>query len=106
ARLKTDAAFTALAHPNAGIFFTIGLNTLNAPLNNKTVRQAMNYALDRKRFTDSVMFGLGKVQSLPWLPGSPAFEQSHDTAYGYDLDKARSLLAEAGVGNFEMHLVL
>ena len=105
-RLKSDPAYQALAHPNAGIVFCFGVNVLNPPFDDKRVRQALNYAVDRKRFTDSVLFGLGRPQALPWVPGSPAYDAALEQAYAFDLDKAKSLLASAGVSNLEMDLLL
>jgi peptide/nickel transport system substrate-binding protein len=105
-RLKDQPGYQGLAHPNAGIFFCFGVNVLNPPMDDKRVRQALNYAIDRKRFTDTVMFGLGNPKALPWLPGSPAYDASLDQSYAFDLDKAKSLLTEAGVTNLTIDLLL
>jgi peptide/nickel transport system substrate-binding protein len=105
-RLKADPEYQALVHPNSGIIYVFGLNTLYPPLDNKKVRQALNYAVDRKRFTDAVMLGLGRMQELPWPPGSPAYDASKEMFYPFDLDKAKALLQEAGVGEFEMDIVM
>ncbi len=105
-RLKDSPNYQGLVHPNAGIFFAFGLNVLNPPMDDKRVRQALNYAINRQRFTDNVMFGLGKPQALPWLPGAPAYDPTLDQAYAFDLDKARSMLADAGVSNLAIDLVL
>jgi ABC-type transport system substrate-binding protein len=70
------------------------------------VRQALNYAINRKRFTDNVMFGLGRPQALPWLPGAAAYDATLEQSYQFDLDKARSMLSDAGVSNLAMDLVL
>ena len=45
--------------PVSGNYFLFGLNLGIPPLDNKQVRQALNYALDRKRFVDTFMFGTG-----------------------------------------------
>ena len=83
----------------------IGSNTTRPPTDNKLVRQALNYALDRKRIVDTVYKGTGTPQALPWEPNSLAFDAAKNGAYAYDLDKARSLLAQAGLGNLEFDLV-
>ena len=105
-RLRANPSFQALSHPTSGIIWCIGWNALDAPLDNKTVRQALNYALDRKRFTDTIMQGLGRAQSLPWLPASPAYEAGKENFYTFDLDKAQSLLAEAGVTGLNIDWIL
>jgi len=73
----------------------IVFNTRKAPLDDLNVRQALNYAIDRKAITDSVLEGYGETAvglfppNLPW--GSPNLK-----GYSYDPDKARDLLEKAG----------
>ena len=105
-RLKADPNYQAIVHPDSGIIYVFGLNTQYPPLDNKKVRQALNYAVDRKRFTDSVMLGIGRPQELPWAPGSPAYDATKETLYPFDLDKAAAGLRDAGVSNFDIDLVL
>jgi peptide/nickel transport system substrate-binding protein len=102
ARYRNDPAYQAIVHQVSGNFFLFGLNLGIAPLENKKVRQALNYALDRKRFADTFMFGTGVAQSLPWPPSSPAFEASKQNFYSFDLDKAAALLKDAGVSAVEL----
>ena len=96
-RLGKDPRFQAIPHPGNNRFYTVGVNVLNPPFDNKKVRQAvLLYAIDRKRFVDTHLLGVGVPQTLPWPDYSPAYEASkHLTPF--DLDKARSLLAEAGM---------
>ena len=75
----------------------VRLNLGIPPLDNKQVRQALNYALDRKRFADTFLFGTGAAESLPWPTSSPAFEATKQNFYTFDLDKAAALLKQAGV---------
>ena len=71
-------------------------NTTQAPFDNKLVRQAMNYAIDREALcrdllNDTCEPGLSFAnQATPWVGESESF-------YSYDPDRARELLAEAGV---------
>jgi peptide/nickel transport system substrate-binding protein len=102
ARYRNDPAYQAIVHQVSGNYFLFGLNLGIAPLENKKVRQALNYALDRKRFADTFMFGTGVAQSLPWPPSSPAFEASKQNFYSFDLDKAAALLKDAGVSALEL----
>ncbi|HEU0166783.1 MAG TPA: ABC transporter substrate-binding protein, partial [Chloroflexota bacterium] len=63
------------------------------------------YAIDRKRFTDTIMKGFaGDPQDLPWPPQSPASEPAKDTLYTFDLAKAKSLVAQSGVANPEFDI--
>ena len=56
----------------------MGVNTLFPPTDNKLVRQALNYAADRKRFTDQIFKGIVRPLSLPWDPSSLAYEASKE----------------------------
>jgi peptide/nickel transport system substrate-binding protein len=103
ARLKNDANYQALLEPPSR-FFYVGPNTLVKPLDNKLVRQALAYSLDRQRFADTLELGFGTPQAIPWPPFSPAYDASLVNAYAFDLDKAKSLLAQAGVSNLNLEI--
>jgi peptide/nickel transport system substrate-binding protein len=104
ARLGKDPAYTALTVPSGTN--VIGVNTTRPPTDNKLVRQALNYAIDRKRIVSSVYLDTGTPETLPWEPNSLAFEADKNNAYPFDLDKARSLLAQAGASNLSFDLVI
>ena len=105
-RLKGDAAYHAVIHPNPGTYFVIGYNTLMPPFDNKQVRQALNFAFDRQRFVDTATYGAATPSALMWAPGSPAYEASKSNAYAFNLDRARSLLQDAGVTQLDMDCLL
>ncbi|MBV9895745.1 MAG: ABC transporter substrate-binding protein [Chloroflexi bacterium] len=102
ARYRGEAAYQPIVHSVSGNYFLFGLNLGIPPLDNKQVRQALNYALDRNRFVETFMFGTGTAQSLPWPSSSPAFEASKQNFYTFDLDKAASLLKAAGVSELTL----
>ena len=102
ARYRGEAAYQPILHSVSGNYFLFGLNLGIPPLDNKQVRQALNYALDRNRFVETFMFGTGTAQSLPWPSSSPAFEASKQNFYTFDLDKAASLLKAAGVSELTL----
>jgi peptide/nickel transport system substrate-binding protein len=106
ARLKSDPNYVAQIAPNSGTFFEIGINTKTPPFDDKRVRQAMNYALDRARFTDTIFKGVAAPIDLAWSQSSPAFDASKNNVYPYDLDKARALLKDAGVSNVETDILV
>ena len=105
ARLKADTQYKVVTHPASAQHFQQGVNTLVPPLDNKKVRQALNYALDRKRFSDTALLGTGQPIALPWLPSSPAYDAQKRNAFAFDLDKAKSLLNEAGVSNLSFEFL-
>ena len=45
------------------------------PTTNKLFRQALNAAIDRKRWTDAVLLGYGKPKTLPLAPPNPGYER-------------------------------
>jgi peptide/nickel transport system substrate-binding protein len=100
-RLQSDSSYQAIIHPASGTFFEIGFNTKTPPFDDKRVRQAFNYAMDRKRFTDTIMRGTATPIDLPWSVSSPAYDATKNGTYTYDLDKAKSLLAQANVSGLE-----
>ena len=105
-RLRNDPAYNYLGTFIGGQYFCVFINTSVPPLDNKVVRQALNWALDRQRFATSVMLNLvGPGQDLPWPPQAGASEPAKNNVYTFDLDKAQSLLSGAGVGPFEIDIL-
>lgn len=71
-------------------------NTRKPPLNNPKVRQAILYALNRPFIVDNIFFGAGKVSPGAFASSSP-YHDPQLPQYGYDLAKAKALIAESGV---------
>lgn len=68
----------------------------NAPFfQERPVRQALLYALDRQKLIDTVLRGQGLLAHTPILPDSWAYDPSVQQ-YPFAPEKARSLLEEAG----------
>jgi len=105
ARLQNDSRFKIYQTHDLGQFFYAVVNAGQPPTDNKVLRQAINYAIDRKRFTETVMKGFtGEPRALPWAKSSPAFDPEKNKSYTYDLDKAKSLLAQSGLSNVEFDI--
>lgn len=68
-------------------------------LANPKVRQAMNFAFDRKTILDQQYLGQGTVTNQVFGPESGAYVDELDSSYPYDPAKAKALLAEAGYPN-------
>ncbi|MBV9596893.1 MAG: ABC transporter substrate-binding protein [Chloroflexi bacterium] len=105
-RLKNDSTFQAISNPQSGRYYTVGWTTLASPLDDKRVRQALNYALDRQRFVDTLLDGFGTAETLFWLPGSPAYDPARANYYTFDLDKAAGLLRDAGATRFQLEYLI
>jgi len=82
----------------------IGINTAVPPLNKKEVRQAIAYALDRTQMFKQAFRGTGQNTDLSWPQNSPAYQPDLVTHYEQNLQKARSLLQQAGVGGFQTEI--
>ena len=104
-RLKSDSSYSAQLLTPPGGFYQIQPNVKFTPLDDKRVRQAINYALDRKRIADTVLLGLVEPVDLPWPANSPAYEAAKNNTYAFDLGKAKSLLTQAGVSNLSLDFV-
>lgn len=77
----------------------IYFNYSRAPLNDVRVRQAINFAVDRKAFLQATLSGVGEEAHM-LLPASHwAYDKGVAALYRHDPDRARKLLAEAGVGS-------
>jgi peptide/nickel transport system substrate-binding protein len=103
-RLQKEGKFTVLTNAYTGGWTNMLANTKNAPTSDKRVRQALSYAIDRKRIAEQVYLGLNEPRALPWPPFSPAYDETKKNAYPFDLEKARSLLAAAGHSNLQLDL--
>jgi peptide/nickel transport system substrate-binding protein len=98
ARLRSDPKFGVLISEAGGQYYSFGANVTMAPLDNKKVRQAINYGIDRKRFVDTVLAGIGDPTSVPWPKHSPAYDPEQANFYAFNLERSRQLLQEAGIG--------
>ncbi len=73
----------------------LALNTEKKPYDDKRVRQAMNYAINRDEIIDAVYGNAGQPAKNPIPPTMWSYNDDI-TPYPYDVDTARDLLAEAG----------
>ncbi|MET0298316.1 MAG: ABC transporter substrate-binding protein, partial [Flavitalea sp.] len=68
-----------------------------SPLRTKKIRQAMNYALDRRKMMLYLRNSIGIPAEAGFIPaGLPAYDTAVVHGYRYDASRARALLAEAG----------
>ncbi len=82
--------------------FWVAMNTQKEPFTDKRVRQALNYAVDKQAIIDAVLQGYGKPVDSPLAPR--VWGYTPVMTYPYDLDKAKAMLAEAGVSNVKTTL--
>lgn len=96
AKLKS-AGFNVAQEAGPHIWW-IGLNLKKAPFDNKLVRQALNYAIDRKAITEGVLYGTGTPAVQPLAPMQLGYNPNVNQ-YAYNPQKAKELLAQAGLPN-------
>ncbi|MCB9361790.1 MAG: ABC transporter substrate-binding protein [Flavobacteriales bacterium] len=69
----------------------------NSPLKKKLVRQAINYAFNRKQMMTYLRKGIGTPANAGFIPkGLPSFNDSIVKGYSYNPEKAKELLYAAG----------
>lgn len=72
------------------------MNNKKAPFDNKLVRQAVSYALNREEIIAGATNGLGVPIGSHFAPHNPAYVDLTGT-YPHDVEKAKELLKEAGL---------
>jgi peptide/nickel transport system substrate-binding protein len=94
AALKADPNITVEMPLDTRTIF-MGLNYQKGVTTNKKVRQAFNYAVDKKAIVDKILFGTAEPMDGPVSPKVFGhFKMRHQ--YDYNPEKAKQLLNEAG----------
>ncbi|MGD8421206.1 MAG: ABC transporter substrate-binding protein [Gammaproteobacteria bacterium] len=94
-QFQKDAAFTVYEQAGPHVWFLI-LNDKEGPMADKRVRQAVNYAINKKSLVENVLQGTAQVAAGPT---PPAFSWAYNNdlkPYPYDPARARKLIKEAG----------
>ncbi len=91
-------AFNIVEQAGPHLWFLI-LNMREGPFTDQLVRQAANYAINKTALVEEVLEGTAEVAAGP-TPPAFAWAYNEDLEpYPYDPDRARDLLAEAGLEN-------
>jgi peptide/nickel transport system substrate-binding protein len=93
AQLKNDDSIKLAATPSNDYWY-LALNEAREPWKDARVRQAIAYAIDRKAIVQATSYGTATANQLAIPEGNPWYTP-YDT-YRYDINKAKSLLGEAG----------
>jgi len=97
APLEKNPKITLLKQVGAHVWY-LGMNNQKKPFDDKRVRQALNYAVNKDAIVNDVLKGTGRPSKGPVLPGTWGADGALK-AYPYDPDRAKKLLAEAGYPN-------
>jgi peptide/nickel transport system substrate-binding protein len=76
-------------------FSVLILNNTIKPLDDKNIRQALNYALDKDAIIKAVYFGQAKFMNSPIPPGT--YYDKTLPGYPFNLDKAKQLMAASSM---------
>ena len=72
----------------------------HSPLKMLKIRQAINYAIDKEKMIKYLRNSMATAGNAGFIPaGMPGFDAIKVNGYGYNPEKARQLLAEAGFPN-------
>ncbi len=94
--IKADSNLTVSAQPSIYVRY-MAMNTQAKPFNDQRVRQALNYAVDKKTIVDVITKGYGTALTAPIAEQVTGYAKQ--TPYAYNPEKAKQLLAEAGYPN-------
>ncbi len=86
-----------------GLLFLM-FNCAKAPFDNKLVRQALHYGMDKESIIKKALFGNAKAATSYFQEGHPDYVKAKNV-YGFDTSKAEDLLKQAGVTNLEFELL-
>ena len=102
---EADPRFTVKVGTTEGET-VLAMNNARKPFDDIRVRRAITHALDRDAIIQGAMFGMGARIGSHVAPHNPAYVDLTG-AYPFDPEKAKALLAEAGLGDgFTATLIL
>ncbi|WP_404330019.1 ABC transporter substrate-binding protein [Mesobacillus maritimus] len=91
-----ESSFLELIDVGTPTVFSLRFDPGQKPMDNKLVRQAINYAVDKQAIIDEILSGYG--HQISTYQSELSFGNNPDLKpYPYDPEKAKELLAEAGV---------
>jgi peptide/nickel transport system substrate-binding protein len=96
-RFEADPAFTVAVGTTEGETI-LAINHARPPFDDIRVRQALAHAINRQDVINGAMFGYGTPIGSHFAPHHPAYVDLTGL-YPYDPEKARALLAEAGLAD-------
>ena len=77
----------------------IGMNSAVPPFDNQKVRQAVQYAINKGNIAKALFYGNYVLGAGPIHPSLQGYDESLASTYPYDPEKAKQLLADAGMSS-------
>jgi dipeptide transport system substrate-binding protein len=100
--MEEDADINLLQQEGLNVGY-LAFNTEKKPFDDKRVRQALNMAVNKQAIIDVVFQGSGKIAKNPIPPTIWSYNDAVED-YPYDPEKAKALLAEAGVSGLKTNV--
>lgn len=100
-QLRDDANFNIYEQAGPHLWFLI-LNMKEGPFKDKRVRQAINYAIDKKAIVENVLQGTAEIAAGPTPPAFAWAYNEELQPYPHDIEKAKQLIKEAGAEGAEV----
>jgi ABC-type transport system substrate-binding protein len=95
-QLKLDENIKVLTGPSSRHYY-VSMTNIYEPLDDKRVRQAFNYAIDKEGILEAAFKGYATVADVTIVNEAVSgYSPAATHPYPYDTDKATALLAEAG----------
>jgi peptide/nickel transport system substrate-binding protein len=88
----------------AGQHGVLVMNTTIKPFDDKNVRLALKYGIDRQRIIDTVLKGFGVIGNDHPIPRTNPYYAADLPQHGYDPDKAKYHLQQAGLSQLSVAL--
>lgn len=83
-----------------GPYMALDFNGANGPFKEVKLRSAVAFAIKREEVVQAAFYGRGKVLEGPPIPKvSDFYNEKYAHAWTYDPDRAKHLMAEAGMAN-------
>lgn len=95
-RLTDSGEFQGLKVKTTGMPYDIMINVTKPPTDELAVRQALQFATNKQAIVDTLFTGIFEPAYAPVDPGTLGFDESLESIYPFDPDKARQLLDDAG----------
>lgn len=86
-----------------GLLFLM-FNCAKAPFDNKLVRQALHFGMDKESIIKKALFGNARAATSYFQEGHPDYVKAKNV-YAFDTSKAEDLLKQAGVNTLEFELL-
>jgi len=96
ARFEGDPAFAVATAVVVGSPAMMTVNANKPPTDNLKVRQAMLHAVNQQDLIAAALSGVGERAFSPISSSNPCYDPSLESKFGFDQDRSKALLAEAG----------